>query len=152
MCACEARPKECEDAVYTIRTLLTQHPILILPGVTKPFRLETDASDYGIGAVLSQEKEGFGYQLLISAKDTSATTILYSRTLAIVLAVEYFQYYLNGEKFIVITDHKPLLKTNEPASRLDGDGDYHDSISKYNIEKEPRTEMLTHFRVIQQII
>ncbi len=87
--------KECEDAVYTIRTLLTQHPILILPDGTKPFRLETDASGYGIGAVLSQEKEGDWLPVAYFSKGLTPAQQRYCTAerelLAIVPAVEYFQ-------------------------------------------------------------
>ena len=116
---------ECENAVNTIRTHLTNQPILILPDITQPFRVETDASGYGVGAVLTQEREIDWLPVAYFSKGLTLAQQRYCTAerelLAIVLAIEYFQYYLYGEKFVVITDHKPLkhlLKSKDPASRL----------------------------------
>ena len=46
--------KECDEAFLTLKSALTQHPILSNPDFHKEFILQTDASDQGVGAVLSQ--------------------------------------------------------------------------------------------------
>ena len=47
-----------EEAYEELKRRLSQHPILRLPQFDKEFILTTDASQEGIGAVLSQEYEG----------------------------------------------------------------------------------------------
>ncbi len=49
--------KERQDTFDKIRNLLASEPILRLPQMDKPFQIETDASDYGCGGVLTQEHE-----------------------------------------------------------------------------------------------
>jgi len=44
-------------AFSKLKELLCAKPILRLPDMEKPFTLRTDASDVGLGAVLSQEHE-----------------------------------------------------------------------------------------------
>jgi RNase H-like domain found in reverse transcriptase len=44
-------------AFETLKTLMCRRPILRQPDYNKPFFLATDASSYGVGAVLSQEGE-----------------------------------------------------------------------------------------------
>ncbi|CAF1350928.1 unnamed protein product [Rotaria sp. Silwood1] len=46
---------ECTIAFERLKTALTQAPILRAPSFNEPFILETDACDYGLGAVLTQE-------------------------------------------------------------------------------------------------
>ena len=48
---------ECENSFNLLKTQLTSAPTLTLPDWSRPFILDTDASDTGIGAVLSQLQE-----------------------------------------------------------------------------------------------
>ncbi len=47
-----------EKAYTTMKAVRTSHPILHLPDHSKPFFLQTDASEIGIGAVLIQQHGG----------------------------------------------------------------------------------------------
>ena len=43
----------CEDSFNILRDCLSGAPLLVFPDFNKPFILDTDASDIGIGAVLA---------------------------------------------------------------------------------------------------
>ena len=45
---------ECQSSFQKLKTLLPTAPVLAYPGFMAEFVLDTDASDHGIGAVLSQ--------------------------------------------------------------------------------------------------
>ena len=94
------------------KQLLTVDPVLIYPDFTKEFILTTDASDYAIGAVLSQGPVGKDRPIAYASRTLSQTEERYSTTekefLAIVWAVKHFRPYLYGRKFKLITDHQPL--------------------------------------------
>ena len=49
---------ECQQSFECLRKRLVSSPILALPDFNKPLILDTDASDTGIGAVLSQVADG----------------------------------------------------------------------------------------------
>ena len=49
---------ECEEAFWMIKRHLSHAPILAFPRLDVPFILDTDASDNGLGAVLSQIQDG----------------------------------------------------------------------------------------------
>jgi len=97
-----------------LKELLTSGPVLAQPDFGKEFELETDASDFGIGAMLGQrDSEGFLRPVsFISRKLTPAEKNYSTREregLAIVWAVEKLSPYLWGRKFTVYTDHKSLI-------------------------------------------
>jgi len=120
-------PKEPEyiNCFNLCKTLLTNDPILQYPNFEKPFILTTDASDYAIGAVLSQGPIGSDLPIAYASRTLNEHEINYSTTekelLAIVWSTQYFRPYLYGRKFRIITDHKPLqwlFSLKEPNSKL----------------------------------
>ena len=63
------------ESFQTLKTALTQKPILRLPNFEKQFVLQTDASDSGLGAVLLQEHDGVNMPVMyISRKLNAAET------------------------------------------------------------------------------
>ncbi|MGL5480857.1 MAG: reverse transcriptase family protein, partial [Aeromonas veronii] len=66
---------EAETAFRTLQQVLTSSPVLYAPDFGCPFVLQTDASDTGLGAVLSQVQEGEEHPVTyISRKLTPAET------------------------------------------------------------------------------
>ncbi|KAG6465364.1 hypothetical protein O3G_MSEX015105 [Manduca sexta] len=107
------------------KTLLTNDPILQYPDFEKEFILTTDASNFAIGAVLSQGPIGNDRPIAYASRTLNSSEINYStiekELLAIVWGTKYFRPYLFGRKFKVLTDHKPLqwvMNVKEPNSRL----------------------------------
>ncbi|XP_049306295.1 retrovirus-related Pol polyprotein from transposon 297 isoform X2 [Bactrocera dorsalis] len=97
-----------EKSFNTLKTLLTHDPILTYPNFSKTFTLTTDASNYALGAVLSQDNHPVCYaSRTLNTHETNYSTIE-KELLAIVWATKYFRPYLFGRKFIIETDHKPL--------------------------------------------
>ena len=82
------------------------------PDFDKEFILQTDASDRGIGAVLSQIEDGLDHPVGYFSKKLLPREERYSTVekecLAIRLAVEAFRVYLLGRNFVIQTDHRSL--------------------------------------------
>lgn len=109
----------------TCKSLLTQSNILQYPDFEKPFVLTTDASNFALGAVLSQGPIGADRPVAYASRTLTKTEENYSaiekELLAIVWATRYFRPYLFGRKFTLYTDHQPLtyaLNLKTPNSKL----------------------------------
>ena len=112
--------KEQEVAFQALKHLLTEPPILAYPDYTQPFRLYTDASFEGLGAVLSQmqgkQERVIAYasrNLRGAEKNDSNYSSFKLELLALVWAVtEKFKDYLSATSFTVYTDNNPLAHLN----------------------------------------
>ena len=62
---------EHENAFQSLKSMLLYSPILRLPDLSKPFIIRTDASDYGVGAVLLQEHDGKKFPVAYASKKLS---------------------------------------------------------------------------------
>ena len=100
---------ECNNAFTALKQCLCSSPILCSPDFSRPFLLQTDASDCGIGAVLSQlDYEGTEHPVayysrrLLPCEEKYAT--VEKECLAIKLAVHAFKLYLLGRHFTIETD------------------------------------------------
>lgn len=106
---------ECQHAFDTLREKLTTAPVLGYADYTKPFIVETNATNDGLGAVLSQEQDGkrrviaFASRRLRPPKNMQNYSSRKLELLALKWAVtEKFRSYLLGSEFAVYTDNNPL--------------------------------------------
>ncbi|KAG1937121.1 hypothetical protein F2P79_018352 [Pimephales promelas] len=103
---------KCQEAFEQLKSRLTSAPVLGYPLDSGQLLLDTDASDWGIGAVLSQVQEGEERVLAYGSRRLSATEQNYCTTRRELLAaVEFtsrFRQYLLGRSFIIRTDHSSL--------------------------------------------
>lgn len=95
------------------KTLITNSPILAYPDFTKKFIITSDASDIAVGSVLSQDNHpiAFHSRTLNSAEKNYST--IEKELLSIVDATKHFRPYLFGRRFLIQTDHNPLVWLNK---------------------------------------
>ncbi|GBG81914.1 hypothetical protein CBR_g34096 [Chara braunii] len=110
--------KDCTSTLKRLKRALIEYPVLKVADPSLPFAVTTDASQYGIGAVLQQD-DGNGYRPVkfMSARMPSkkVATSTYERELyALRQALEHWKHYLLGRHFKVYSDHETLrwLKTH----------------------------------------
>lgn len=100
------------EAFEKLKLLISSHPILKFPDYEKEFTVTTDASDYAIGAVLSQDGHPVCYVSRTLNNHERNYSVTDKEFLAIVYTVTYFRPYLYGRKFKIITDHAPIKYLN----------------------------------------
>ena len=88
----------CLDAFNTLKSALVSAPVLQPPNWEEPFEIMCDASNFAVGAVLGQRKEGKPYVIYYASKLLYEAQINYTTTekelLAIVYAFDKFRSYL----------------------------------------------------------
>ena len=97
----------------TLKELLTSAPVLAFPRGDLEYVVDCNASDYGVGGVLSQVQEGderviayYSHALRSSQRKYCTTK---KELLALIASLLHFSSYLIGPRFFVRTDHASLI-------------------------------------------
>ena len=98
--------------ISAAQAALSEAPILSHPRTEGQFILDTDASNEGIGAVLSQLQDGEERIIAFGSKTLSKSERNYCITrrelLAVVYFVQQFKHFLLGRNFLVRTDNSAV--------------------------------------------
>lgn len=104
--------EEAEEAFQKLKDALCHGPVLATVDYSLPLVLQTDASMVGLGAVLSQVKEGIEQPIMYISRKLLKHERNYATVekecLAIKWAIDKLRYHLVGREFTLVTDHAPL--------------------------------------------
>jgi transposase InsO family protein len=110
----------CQRAFDELKKRFTEEPVLMMPDQTKPFQIESDASKYATGAVLTQlDSNGDRHPISFISKTLSPTERNYEiydrELLGIIRALEEWRHYIQGSPHstVVFSDHKNLTYYRE---------------------------------------
>ena len=102
-----------QKAFDKLKDTLCAAPLLQFPQLNKPYIITTDASGYAIGAILSQGIIGQDKPIAYASRVLKGAELKYhtyeKEALAIMFGIKTFKNYIYGNKFTIVTDHKPLL-------------------------------------------
>ncbi|GBG77240.1 hypothetical protein CBR_g23568 [Chara braunii] len=133
--------KDCTFAMKKLKQALIDYPVLKVADPSLPFVVTTDASQYGIGAVLQQD-DGNGYRPVefMSARMPSekVATSTYERELyALRQALDHWKHYLLGRHFKVYSDHETLRWLKTQAKMTPKLTRWAAEIDQYDFELKP---------------
>ena len=132
--------KDChQEAFDKLKELCSKTPILAYADYTKPFRVYTDASEIGLGAVISQKQEDRELVIAYASRSLNKAERRYDAHKLEFLALKWvvterFHEYLYGGEFEVFTDNNPLTYILTSA-KLDATGQrWVAALSIYNFQ------------------
>ena len=101
------------QAFNNIKTELVKPAVLAPYNPEAPTTVTADASYYGLGAVLCQKVDSAWKPVVFASRSLTETERRYAQVekeaLAVTWACEKLSNYLLGKKFLIETDHKPLV-------------------------------------------
>ena len=112
-----------ERAFKQLKDKLSSAPVLMHFSEKLPLKLDTDASQYGVGAVISHvllsgEERPIAYASRTLTKSVRNDAQIEKEALSIIFGLKKFHRYLYGRKFLLVTDHKPLTTLLGPKSGI----------------------------------
>ena len=114
--------KKCKLAFQQVKTMLASDLLLTHYDVTMPLKLSTDASPFGVAAVLSHVIDGFEKPIAYASRTLSPAEKNYSQlereALAIMFGIKRFHKFVYGRKFVLVTDNKPLAVIFNPSKDI----------------------------------
>ena len=117
----------CQTAFERLKQALTNAPVLHQPDFTKPYTIETNASDFAIGyALMQQGDDELMHSVAFDGRKLREAELNYptheKKLLAIKKALVKFRHYIeNNFTTTVLTDHESLRYMNtvtRPSKRL----------------------------------
>lgn len=114
--------KKQEAAFQASKKLIKNSSLLVPFDPEKDIIIATDASPYGIGAVLSHQIDNVERPVMFISRTLTPTEEKYAQlhreVLAVVFAIKKLHKYIYGQHFKLITDHKPLLSIFSPEKKI----------------------------------
>ncbi|UYV74499.1 hypothetical protein LAZ67_11003688 [Cordylochernes scorpioides] len=110
--------KEHQRSFAEAKDLISSKSVLAHFNEDLPILVNCDASEYGVGVILSQIDHGIERPVVFASLTLNKTERRYAvidrEALAVIFAVSKFSQYLLGRKFKIVTDHKPLVGLFNP--------------------------------------
>jgi hypothetical protein len=101
--------EKCLAAIRTLKSALVSAPIIQPSDWSQPFEIMCDASDYAVGVVFGQRKEGRVHTVYYASKTLNEAQLncatIEKEFLAVVFTFETFRSYIVNSKVIVHIDH-----------------------------------------------
>jgi len=116
---------QCQAAFTFLKQTITEVTNVFLPDLNAPFIITCDGSSFGLGAVLSQEKDGIRYPIWFASKSVKEPLASQGSSIlelaAVNWAVRKFSHFVEYTRFTLETDHSAILwlkKMKDPSGKL----------------------------------
>lgn len=132
---------EAQKAFDTLKKHFSEEPVLMMPDMTRPFQVESDASKFASGAVLTQtDSNGNCHPVSFLSKSFSQPERNYKiydcELLGIMRALSDWRHYLQGSPHTtnVLTDHHNLIHWKSPQKLSPRQARWALKLSEYDLK------------------
>lgn len=107
--------EQCKKAVEDLKKIISSKPVLSPPDFNRPFIIETDASNIAIGGALvqydkfSNKHVVYYHSRTLNEREQRMSTFEREFLGIVECSTKVFYKYILNSKFIIRTDHKPIL-------------------------------------------
>ncbi|KAJ7975820.1 Retrotransposon protein, putative, Ty3-gypsy subclass [Quillaja saponaria] len=126
----------CQTAFEDMKLAMINDPVLALPDISKPFEVQTDASDYAFGGVLLQENHPVAYESHKLSQAERRYTAQEKEMLAVIHCLRVWRHYLLGSRFIVKTDNTGVSHFFTQPKLTPKQGRWHEFLAEFDFEFE----------------
>ena len=113
--------------------------LLTFPDLNKDFKLHVDASDDGIGGILTQEGKTIGFHSRKFTPPERNFSIVEKETIAILDCLNHFRSTVLFSTIFIFTDNRNLIFTNDLSKR----------VAKWKLELEEFDYVLDHINGVE---
>jgi hypothetical protein len=107
----------CRKEFQDVKDAISEKALLTHYDPKRPVKIMTDASPYGVAAVLIQEKPVAYASRTLNEHERNYSQ-LDKEALGIIFALQKFHMYLYGKHFTILTDNKPVEHIMGPESSI----------------------------------
>ncbi|KAK4382079.1 Retrovirus-related Pol polyprotein from transposon.6 [Sesamum angolense] len=135
---------QCQVAFDNLKRAIVTNPMLALPDMSKPFTVETDASDFALGGVLMQDSHPIAFESR-KLKDVERHYSVHEKELlAVVHCLRLWRHYLLGSPFMVKMDNIAVSHFMSQPKLTSRQAHWQELLSKFHFVLEYRAGSSNH--------
>ncbi|KAL0349659.1 UNVERIFIED_CONTAM: Transposon Tf2-11 polyprotein [Sesamum radiatum] len=135
---------QCQVAFDNLKRAMVTDPVLALPDMSKPFTVETDASDFALGGALMQDGHPVAFESR-KLKDVERRYLVHEKELlAVVHCLRLWRHYLLGSPFVVKTDNTTVSHFMSQSKLTSRQARWQEFLSEFHFVLEYRAGSSNH--------
>ena len=123
-----------QEAFHKVKQAIADATTLAIANPDQPFTVSTDASDFAIGAVLSQGDKPVAFESRKLSPAERKYPVHEKELLAVIHALRTWRCYLEGRKCRLITDHASLQFIQTQPSLTPRQARWWETLASYDLE------------------